>query len=568
MSFWYRLEKTAAKNGNRIALVFHDEQITYNELLAKANNYAYELSCRGIEKDDVVCIVGRRSIEIFACILGILQVGAVFLLIDSEEEQTKIEFRIKNSESRYVFVEQNYQKSDSTPAIIRLKDVFNGTYPIVKHVEQSSEDTMYIAYTSGSTSQEKAVMVSYGNMENYIDAFISVFEICDTDINVQQTPLGYDGLCEELFSMIFTGGRLLLLDKRILKNPRLLHKELIKNGVTLLATTPIVLNELNRLPPVETIKKYISCADTLKKYHYSNLIEHAQIYNTYGPTETTVCATYYLCNAEDDMFTPIGKPFPFYDILVVTEEFCPVEQGQSGEILIGGKGVSKCYYNDEELTNEKYIYINGERMFRTGDYGYYDSSGMLRFEGRRDSIEKLKGIKIDCSKIENTLVSTGQVSAAIAHVCSDKNNSFLCVFYVPIDKTVKEESLKDSLKERFLAEHFPQVFISIESIPQKAIGKVDYAELEKIYFERRIVNNITGKDLTDFLKVFKNVLGKEAISIKNTIRDVGIDSISFIQIVVKLEEMYGFDFDDDMLSHTDYETIEQVYTYVQKKTNK
>lgn len=567
MSFWSRLEDSASKNEMRIALLFHDEQIIYKDLFSKANNYAYELAYRGIEKDDIVCVLGQRSLELFACILGIVQAGAVFLLIDSEDEWSKVEYRMMNSKCRYAFVDQRYQKYNSVPEAIGLQDVYKREYPSVKCIDRNAEDTMYLAYTSGSTAQEKAVMVSYGNMESYVDAFINVFGICDTDINVQQTPLGYDGLCEELFSMLFTGGKLLLLDKRILKSPRLLHKELLKNKVTLFPTTPLILNELNRLSPVETIKKYISCADVLKKYHYSNLIKHTQIYNTYGPTETTVCATYYLCGSEDDLFTPIGTPLPFYEILVVSEDLHPVIQGQSGEILIGGKGVAKGYYNNEALTQEKFIYINGERVFRTGDYGYYDTLGVLRFEGRRDSVEKLKGIKVDCSKIESALMCSGLVSAAIAHVCADKNNSSLCVFYIPFDESVTEASIKACLKERLSVDHLPKTYINVESIPQKSVGKVDYSALEAIFSESRLTNKtVTGKDQIAFLTVFQNVLGKNTLLMTDMIRDVGMDSISFIQIVVELEELYEFDFDDEMLSHSDYETIGQVYEYVLEKT--
>lgn len=567
MAFWSRLDESARKNDMRIALMFHGEEIKYKELFSKANNFAYELTDRGIDKDDIVCVLGQRSIELFACILGIIKAGAAFSIIDSDDELSKIEYRIKSCNCRYVFVDQNYQRNSLFPEAIVLQEVYLNEYPSVVCADRKADDTMYLAYTSGSTAQEKAVMVTYDNMESYIDAYISVFDICNSDVNVQQTPLGYDGLFEELFSMLFTGGKLVLLDKRILQSPRLLHKELIKNKVTLLPTTPLILNELNKLPPVETLKKCISCADVLKKYHYSNLIKHTQIYNTYGPTETTVCATHYLCGIEDDLFTPIGIPFPFYKIQLVDDKLQPVIQGQTGEILIGGKGVAKGYYNNEVLTQEKFIYINGERFFRTGDYGYYDTSDVLRFEGRKDSVEKLKGIKVDCSKVENAIICSGLVHTAIAHVCSDNNNSYLCVFYIPTDESVKEDSIKKYLREKFSVDHLPKAYIKIGCVPQKSVGKVDYFALESLFFENRHADKaVNGRDRNSFLAVFQNVLGIEKLSMNDTIHDIGIDSISFIQIVVELEELYDFEFDDEKLLYSDYETIGQVYKYVLNKT--
>lgn len=565
MSFWSRLEESASKNEMHIALIFRDEHILYKDLFSKANNFAAELLNRRIEKDDIVCILGQRSIELFACILGVIKAGASLLLIDSKDDWSKIEYRMKNSKCRYVFVDDDFQKYNLFPETIRLMDVYKKDCPQIKCANRDKKDTMYLAYTSGSTAQEKAVMVSDENIETYVNAFIATFGVYSTDVNVQQTPLGYDGLFEELFVTLFTGGKLLLLDKRILQSPRLLHKELIKNQVTLLPTTPLVLNELNKLPPVKTIKTYISCADVLKKHHYSNLIKYAKIYNTYGPTEATVCATYYLCKPEDDLRTPVGTPLPFYKTLVVTEDLSPSIQGETGEILIGGKGVTKGYYNDVVLTKEKFIQVNEERMFRTGDYGYYDTSGMLRFEERRDCVEKLKGIKVDCSKIENTLMCSGLVSAVIAHICSDRDNSYLCVFYIPTNESVTEESIKCFLNERLSKDHLPQTYISIESIPRKSVGKVDYSALERLFFKiKPAYKNIDGNDLVAFLTVFQNVLGKHTLSMTDLISDVGMDSISFIQIIVKLEELFEFEFDDEMLSHSDYETIGQVYDYVLK----
>ena len=570
MNFWTRLKNSALKNETRVALMFHEKEITYKELFSRANNYACELSRRGIDKNDVVCILGQRSIELFACILGILQVGAAFLLIDSDDEWSKVEYRIINSNSRYVFVDERYQRCDLLPETINLQEVYKKMYStFFCNNERNAENTMYLAYTSGSTENEKAVEVSDGNLESYIDSFISVFSICEADVNVQQTPLGYDGLCEELFSMLLTGGRLLLLDKRVLQSPLLFHKELLRNKVTLLPTTPLILNELNKMSPVRTIKRYISCADVLKKYHYSNLVKYAQVFNTYGPTETTVCATYYLCSSEDDLYTPIGKPFPSYKVFIVSDDLSPVRQGQTGEILIGGKGVAKGYYNQNMLTKQKFVYLNGERVFRTGDYGYCDSSGVLHFSGRRDFIEKLKGVKVDCSKIENALICSGLVNTAIAHVCSDNCTTSLCVFYIPVDENINEETLINCLKRKLSADHLPKTYIAIDNIPQKSVGKVDYSALESLYCALKSSQiPITGKDINAFLAIFQNVLNKRTLSLESSLHDIGIDSISFVQIVVKLEELYGFEFDDEMLSHRSFKTIKQVYKYVLDKVGK
>lgn len=567
MNYWSRIESIAKKNENRIALSYDDRQVTYKELYSKANNYANELVKRKIEKGENVCIVGSRSIELFSCILGVMKVNGAFVIVDAGDDLNKIEYRIRNSKSRYVFLDENSVEIDSDAEYIGLREIYQKDNVEVPAVERCPEDVMYLAYTSGTVAEEKAVMVSYDNLESYINDFISVFDICEEDINVQQTPLGYDGLCEEFFSTITSGGKMILLDKMVLQSPRLLYKALVKNGVTLFASTPLMLNELNKLPPVETVKRYISCADVLKKYNYSNLIKNAKIYNTYGLTETTVCSTYYLCKEDDDLITPIGNAFPSSKIEIVNEDMNPVEVNQIGEILIGGKGTAIGYYNNPALTKEKYIEFNEERFFRTGDYGYYDNEHVLRYEGRRDSVEKLKGIKVNCLKIEETLLNSQKVSACLAHVCQYNGNSVLCMFYVTEIENIEEDFIKKYLEDNLSGLYLPKAYIRVDHIPQRSIGKIDYAALEGLYYKSRVDKKVTSdKNEIGFLTAFQNVIGQDRISMTDKLTEIGIDSIFFIQIVLELESLFDIEFDDNRLTYGEYDTVGKVYEYVVEKT--
>lgn len=565
MDYLSKLERVAEENENRIALSYCDRDVTYKELFSKSNNYASELMRRNIKRGENVCIIGHHSIELFACIIGIMRVNAVFVVIDEDEDIKKIEYRIRTSKTKYVFYDEDKDIAVSDIECIGLKEVYQGEEAESIHVESNPEDIMYMAFTSGSVSEEKAVLVSYDNLESYINDFISVFNVCKDDVNVQQTPLGYDGLCEEFFSMISSGGRLVLLDKNVLQSPRLLHKELNKCGATLFPTTPLMLNELNKLSPVETITRYISCADVLKNFYFCNLIKHAKIFNTYGLTETTVCSTFYLCSIDDEMIIPIGQAFPSSKVEVIDDQMKPLGINQTGEILIGGKGVTIGYLNNKELTKERYVEINGERFFRTGDYGYFDDNSILRYEGRKDSMEKLKGIKIDCLKIEESLIRHPLVKACLAHVCSYNGNSVLCMFYVPENSEVEETSIRSFLEKDFSGADLPNAYIQVDSIPLKSVGKVDYTELEDLFTKNRNKDiQVIGKNEEGVLAAFQKILGIDGITINDKLADIGVDSIFFIQIVLELEDLFEFEFDDNKLSYGDYETIKDVYEYVIK----
>ena len=111
-----------------------------------------------------------------------------------------------------------------------------------------------------------------------------------------------------------------------------------------------------------------------------------KVYNLYGPTECTTYATCMCVSREyDGIFASIGRHLEnFSKIIIVDENLAMVKNGQKGEILIGGKCVGKGYYQNTELSEEKFITVNGEFFYRTGDIGAFEND-VISFYGRIDS---------------------------------------------------------------------------------------------------------------------------------------------------------------------------------------
>ena len=141
-------------------------------------------------------------------------------------------------------------------------------------------------------------------------------------------------------------------------------------------------------------KKIIEC---LKNFSF-------KIHNHYGPTETHVVTTYTISEDKNTILVPpIGKPISNTRVYILDNNLNIVPIGVIGNIYIAGEGVARGYLNKEKLTNKKFIinpFNDNERMYDTGDIGYWNSDGEIIFHGRNDCQIKIRGFRVEKEEIE------------------------------------------------------------------------------------------------------------------------------------------------------------------------
>jgi len=178
--------------------------------------------------------------------------------------------------------------------------------------------------------------------------------------------------------------------------------------------------------------------DSLRRDFRNLGLPQLKLYNSYGPTEITLSAVKVEVpntgETSPDNNIPIGKPMPGYSIYILDENQKPVPAGIPGEIVIGGAGVSLGYFNQPDLTAEKFLndpwappehVKNGwTKMYRTGDKGRITGDGHILFHGRveGDNQIKLRGIRIELEDIESTILkaSNGALSDVVCTVRGER----------------------------------------------------------------------------------------------------------------------------------------------------
>jgi acyl-coenzyme A synthetase/AMP-(fatty) acid ligase len=219
---------------------------------------------------------------------------------------------------------------------------------------------------------------------------------------------------------------------------------------------------------------------------FLQLYPNCRLINGYGPTEN---GTFSTCGelremAADASTVPIGRAIANSTAFVLDHEMQPVPLGESGEIYLGGSGLSHGYWNQPVLTASRFVpnpygATPGERLYKSGDLGRCLPDGNLEFLGRIDQQVKLRGYRIELGEIEAVLEQNPDVAQAVAMVREDSpGDKRLVAYVVPHGKgSLRTGDLRDYLIKKLPEYMVPTIFVSLHNLPLTANGKVDRRSL-------------------------------------------------------------------------------------------
>ena len=150
-----------------------------------------------------------------------------------------------------------------------------------------------------------------------------------------------------------------------------------------------------------------------------------------------------------------------------------------GELYIGGAGLARGYWRDEEKTAPRFVRHprTGERLYRTGDLGRYLPDGNIEFLGREDGQVKIHGYRVELGEIEAALLTHGEVAAAVAMATRTANGERRLVAYVTRraagDDGELVRAIRGHLSAKLPAYMVPAYYAVLDAMPLTGNGKVD-----------------------------------------------------------------------------------------------
>jgi len=541
----------AAMFPKSIAIEFEDKQLTYDELAKQINQMANYLWSEGLRHGQIVAVSLDRTPELIVTIYAILQCGGVYLPLDTEYPENRIQNTISDSEATF-FISHNLivlpQNTKFIDIKIFLKEINNFT-PTPLKIKISPESIAYIIYTSGSTGQPKGVQISHSNVVNFVYSAKEIIKINDKDKFLSVTSISFDPMVFEVFVSLILGASVVYVPSELMRDGSLVLEKIVENKITAIAGTPslwqIILDSgwENRLN-----LKAITGGESLQKTLAMNLLTKcSELWNLYGPTETTVASFLTKVSKNDDIIT-IGKPISNTYAYLLDKNKSTVKFGEIGEIAIGGDGVSPGYLKRQELTEERFIKdtLNEKipnKLYLTGDLAKLLPDGNLQYIGRIDQQVKIRGHRIELGEIEKAIASLSNIKTTVVLVNKDFGESRLVAYLESNGE--KQDSSEVSKELKLILPDFmiPSTFMWVDKFPITKNGKIDKEKLPKPIYVRSDSAPIFKKPRTklekNIEKVWSEQLNIPLIGIDDNFFEIGGTSILTQRVATILKKHLG-----------------------------
>ena len=566
-------EKQVSKTPNEIAIVYGENDLSYEELNEKANSLAHFLIKEGVQKGDIIPVIMNKSIELIISMLAAIKVGGIYLPITTSYPPERINYILKDTNAKLVLTttSTNLVTDDTIKSIFVNNFEFEKNYKNDLDTKVLPNDILYIIYTSGSTGNPKGAKISNKNLCNLISSFTNMFGKIDCqDKCLSSTNISFDVSIWEFFITLLNGATLYLYEEDSINDILKYCRAIVKNNITMLYIPPNILDNVYSVLStynIVPINKLLIGVEpitntTIKKYYSLN--PEIKIINGYGPTETTVCAT--ACELSKEILKnykviPLGKPLNNLRILILNKDGNLVPVGVPGEIYISGDGVGKGYLNNKELTEKSFVELhkfNYKNAYKTGDIAKWNEDGTISFIGRKDFQVKVNGHRIELGEIENCIYQYPDIEKVVVVLDNDKR----MIAYLTSSKTINITDLRAFMQRKLPNYFIPNFIVQVDKFKLTSNGKVDLKALRSIKLE--MANNYEEphtKFQQQLVELFMNVLKLEKIGINDNFFELGGDSLSAIKLQI---EAFNKGIELSYKDIFDYPTIKQLSENISK----
>ncbi len=562
----------ASRSPDTAAIVFPDGQTSYAELDRETDALGAYLRRCGVTTDDPVGIFMETCREYIVATIATLKAGGAFMPIALDTPDSLLRAMLSESQPKVVLTKAQHlpRLSQTTQTQVLPLDSDRSWVRLDSgdHCARvADKDMVFLPYTSGTTGDPKGVIQTSGAV---ISSYFARYQFSSYSV-------GDRAACNifffwEFLRPLLKGGTVYVVPDDVVFVPRALTRFIAEHRITEILFTPSLLQAVLNSSDRDRLREQLSSLRvvwlngevvpvSLLKQALDSLPCSARIFNTYSISEThDVCTVDLTDLCVDGMDTcPVGFAMDGVKVMVRPQGESDLISAGVGELMIGGRGLSRGYLGRPDLDAQSFVYWNGERYYATGDLAEVAPDGMVTIIGRTDSMVKIRGYSVYLGAIEETLRRYCDVAdAAVVAEPVDETSKRLVAYVARGPQAAWRVDTKSStsrelraMLERYLPVYsVPTHFIELESLPiNQQTGKLERKALPPLrkggpaLKERTaLADNATAAERRHALRVlWAEALEVDSDSLEDdwNFFDLGGHSLAGLSLTLEMEETFG-----------------------------
>ncbi|GGM09006.1 hypothetical protein GCM10012279_28860 [Micromonospora yangpuensis] len=563
------VERHAAENGGRTALVCGADRMSYADLDAEANRLARHLVATGVRRGDVVGILLARGLTMAVAILATLKAGAAYALLDPEFPDARLAGLVTDAAVRALVSETGLvgRLGAARPARTVLLDTAAAVLDTLPtdglRLPGDPGDAACVMFTSGSTGRPKGALCSHRAVVGTLTGQDFV-DFGPDQVWLQCAPVSWDAFALEFWGPLLAGGTCVLQPGQRPEPARIADLVAAHRVSTLWLSAGLFNLLLDEYPDtIGAVDQVITGGEAPSVEHLARArrrFDRLRLVHGYGPVESMIFTN---CHPVDTPPTgapvPVGPPLTNRRCYLLDQRLRPVPVGVTGELYVAGTGLADGYLNRAGTTAGAFVAdpygAPGTRMYRTGDLARWTRDGVVELLGRADDQVKIRGFRIEPGEVAAVLARHPDVGQVAVVVREDRPGDRRLVAYLapavperdvttatsgPTGRTIVVDQVRQAAVEALPGHLVPTAFVVLDRLPLTGNGKLDRAALpaprHRAATAGRAPRNPAEQLMCD---LFGEVLGVDRVGVDDDFFALGGHSLLAAKLVNRVRAVWG-----------------------------
>jgi cyclohexanecarboxylate-CoA ligase len=473
-------------------------EISWSELLAASEQVAGALLGLGVRPGEPVAFQLPNRLEFLAIALGTLRIGAVCAPLMPIFRERELEFMLRASAARVLFVPDRFRGRDHAamagelaPRLPALEHVIVMGQAYARLLEEGSrsdpaalagrrpaaDHRAQLLFTSGSTGEPKGVLHRHDVLDRAADAHIAHFGLTAADVIYIPSPLAHQtGFLYGMWIALRLGAPQVLQE---VWDADVGFDAMQRSGVTFVQCATPFLADMVRVAAERgaspaALRTFVATGAAIPRElaREARAALEAEVGGAWGTTESCLGAAFTPGGPPERAWTTDGGPMPNVSLRIVDDDGRELPAGAEGNFEVLTDCLFEGYLNRPDLTARA---ITPEGWYRSGDLATLDAEGQLRITGRVKDVVNRGGEKVPVAEIEQLLYAHPAVGdVAIVAMPDERLGERACAFVVLADgEEFDFAAMQAHLDaQRVTKTYWPERLETVAELPRTPSGKI------------------------------------------------------------------------------------------------